>query len=449
MAKRMSNYALTLGMVIIALVFVLSLILMTQTKSNTIVENDTFQIKNLLKKSYNFNDYDKYIENNSWGIGHINEIYVSSSVNINERQKNMNRSISDIALIIPTYWNPQVKFKYLDRILSNVVYYSTVLPSEIIISMSSFPCIDNNNYNNKYYQLSLQLINKYLTYLNNLINVKLYLHCDTKHAGPNRNFAVSKINDSITNYISSFDSDDWMEFHRFEILNSIYKKILSKTIINNTIILHCFQYLDCKYNFSKNYYDHENIEYYLKNFEKIYQRCKQSNPLKMIDKYYNYNQQNSNSNFNFKHLNIYNSFEIVNKTIDLPYFNVYDIPIYNLSYFLQTRNNYYCDSNGIAFGQNKFECLFKLICCEDIGRGKFLYSVGWSTMHKNIWKSFQQSAREKHNGTGEDAAHLTNILLKNYDYISTRNELQQYHFVYVPITLGFYCKWPPGGRFGW
>ena len=34
-----------------------------------------------------------------------------------------------------------------------------------------------------YYQLSSEIINKYFEYINNLINTKLYLHCDDKYAG--------------------------------------------------------------------------------------------------------------------------------------------------------------------------------------------------------------------------------------------------------------------------
>merc|ERR1712154_548275 len=137
---------------------------------------------------------------------------------------------TNIGIVIPAYFN-EFTIKYLNRILHNIylsqidfqpismdnnsnnIYY----PSELIISMSIMP----NYY--QYKQNLSETINyyqsKFLDTNNGELRLKMIYHDNvTMNAAENRNFGLSQINYSITDYVGFFDLDDIMHPQRMGIL---------------------------------------------------------------------------------------------------------------------------------------------------------------------------------------------------------------------------------------
>jgi len=108
-----------------------------------------------------------------------------------------------ISVYIPT--TPK-HLKFLDNILDSYINKSTILPDQIVVSISDFNNIDHFIYGN--------LKIKYK-------NVLFLEHLEVQLAGPNRQFAEEFCNSDIVLYQ---DSDDLPHIQRIEIVKHFFEK---------------------------------------------------------------------------------------------------------------------------------------------------------------------------------------------------------------------------------
>lgn len=136
-----------------------------------------------------------------------------------------------ISLFIPTIPN---HIQFLDEILSTYLNKSTVIPNEIIVSVSNYRTIPP--------EVLLPIIDKYL-------NVKFILHDKIMLAGPNRQVSKDFCNGDIIVY---HDSDDLPHIQRIEIIKHFFE---------NYDILHLSHSYDIKTMYNEDLIDISNIKY--------------------------------------------------------------------------------------------------------------------------------------------------------------------------------------------
>lgn len=135
----------------------------------------------------------------------------------------------EISLFIPTIPN---HIQFLDEILFIYLNKSTIVPNEIIVSVSNYKTIPP--------ELLLPIIDKYQ-------NVKFILHDKIMLAGPNRQVSKDFCNGDIIVY---HDSDDLPHIQRIEII---------KHFFDNYDILHLNHSYDDIPNYNENIIEINNI----------------------------------------------------------------------------------------------------------------------------------------------------------------------------------------------
>ena len=348
------------------------------------------------------------------------------------------RIVSNIAIIIPALYQPGTTWKMLGRMLSNIIQLSTMLPSEIIISMSSFPCNDENKIN-----AYNDMIESYKQKINFAVLINVYYHCQDMNAAQNRNYAVSMIkgNENITKYITMYDIDDWYSSKKIEILYNIFENSnMSQSMKQETILYHCFQSLDCRSNID----DYTNKKLSEMNEKILYKKCNYHlnnlangndnemfriddinyNINDIFDKYYIKNSNNFNYGYN---LSKFINENVSEKTSTKTYSNIY---LLNLTKLMNTNmpivcnnDNSHIDDNGYKYNYD-YNCVFSNFCC------RFILNVGYhnahTTMHKSLWKKIPQLETDEF-AKREDSDHNARLFLKGYQMI------------HIPLTLEYYC----------
>ncbi len=136
-----------------------------------------------------------------------------------------------ISLFIPTIPN---HIKFLDEILFTYLNKSTVIPEEIVVSVSNYTAIPPD--------ILSPIIEKYQ-------NVKFILHNKVMLAGPNRQVSKDFCNGDIIVY---HDSDDLPHIQRLEII---------KHFFDNHNILHLNHSYDNKTEYNENLIDMSKINF--------------------------------------------------------------------------------------------------------------------------------------------------------------------------------------------
>lgn len=136
-----------------------------------------------------------------------------------------------ISLFIPTIPN---HIKFLDEILFTYLNKSTVIPNEIVVSVSNYTTISPD--------ILSPIIENYQ-------NVKFILHDKVMLAGPNRQVSKDFCSGDIIVY---HDSDDLPHIQRLEII---------KYFFDNYDILHLSHSYDTKENYNESLIDIDKINY--------------------------------------------------------------------------------------------------------------------------------------------------------------------------------------------
>ena len=173
--------------------------------------------------------------------------------NISDINPTSNREIifSNIAIVIPSHFN-EYTLKYLERLLDNI-YLSQIdfepdptsltalyFPSEVIISMS----ISAEYY--QYEEEANDILHYYISTILKQQKYRLrifYHHNITMNAAQNRNFGLSQIDYSVSQYIGFFDMDDIMHPQRIGILHHV----LNANANEMDMVFHSFSmHKECK-----------------------------------------------------------------------------------------------------------------------------------------------------------------------------------------------------------
>lgn len=159
-----------------------------------------------------------------------------------------------ISVYIPTTPN---HLKFLDKILNSYLYKSTVLPDQIVVSISDFSKINSMTYNN------LKMKYKDVLFLE---------HLEVQLAGPNRQFAEQFCTSDIILYQ---DSDDLPHIQRVEIIKYFFEKYdiihLHHSYFNLTNYIDLITEIE-SFNYNENIIDIDSIKFITSDqfYEKLY-----------------------------------------------------------------------------------------------------------------------------------------------------------------------------------
>lgn len=148
-----------------------------------------------------------------------------------------------ISVYIPTIPN---HLKYLDKILNTYLHKSTVLPDQIVVSISNFKNVEMSLYEG--------LKNKYK-------KVLFLEHSDIKLAGPNRQYSKEYCNSDIILYQ---DSDDLPHIQRIEIVKYFFENYdiihLHHSYFNITENINLIEHIG-QYNYNEDLIDVKSIKF--------------------------------------------------------------------------------------------------------------------------------------------------------------------------------------------